>query len=142
MLPSRFVDELPPANVEATSDTGYYGGGPGMEAKSRFDEPFAGSSYTSPGWKRAQDRSNLGFKPAPPPPSDRYSGRGNVIEGRSRLVATSEPGVKASAFTLGDRVFHQKFGPGGVTAVEGNKLTVEFDKAGEKRVLDSFVERG
>ena len=39
-------------------------------------------------------------------------------------------------------MFHQKFGYGKVTTVEGNKLTVAFDKAGEKRVLDSFVERG
>jgi DNA helicase-2/ATP-dependent DNA helicase PcrA len=141
-LPSRFVDEMPPANVEAQSDTGYYGGGPGMEAKatSRFDDAFTQSSYTSPGWKRAQDRSSTGFRPSNPPPSDRVGGR--VIEGQGRLVATSEPGAKPSAYARGDRVFHIKFGPGAVTAVEGNKLTVAFDKAGEKRVLDSFVERG
>ncbi len=46
-----------------------------------------------------------------------------------------------SLFTLGDRVFHQKFGNGNVTAIDGNKLTIAFDKAGEKRVVDSFVER-
>jgi DNA helicase-2/ATP-dependent DNA helicase PcrA len=45
-------------------------------------------------------------------------------------------------FDVGDRVFHQKFGYGRVTFVEGNKLTVDFEKAGEKRVIDSFVERG
>ena len=47
----------------------------------------------------------------------------------------------ASLFAVGDRVFHQKFGNGNVTAVDGNKLTIKFDKAGEKRVVDSFVER-
>ena len=139
------MDELPPANVEASSDTGYYGGGPGMqEAKSRFDDvsSFAGSSYTSPGWRRAQDRMGAGgFAPSRPPPSDRMGRRGTVIEGEGRLIATSDPSASASAYTRGDRVFHQKFGPGHVTAVEGNKLTVAFDKAGEKRVLDSFVER-
>ena len=46
-----------------------------------------------------------------------------------------------SAFAVGERVFHQKFGNGNVTAVDGNKLTIAFDKAGEKRVVDSFVER-
>ena len=46
-----------------------------------------------------------------------------------------------SAFAVGERVFHQKFGNGNVTAVDGNKLTIRFDKAGEKRVVDSFVER-
>jgi DNA helicase-2/ATP-dependent DNA helicase PcrA len=60
-----------------------------------------------------------------------------TIEGE--LVAKSTGTI--SAFTLGDRVFHQKFGNGNVTAVDGNKLTIQFDRAGEKRVVDSFVER-
>jgi len=141
-LPSRFVDELPPANVEPSSETGYYGGGPGMqEAKSRFDEPssnFGGSSYTSPGWQRAQAKSGFGGAVAP---SDRFS-RKPAIEGDGRLIATSAPGAGVSAYKRGDRVLHQKFGPGTVTGVEGSKLTVEFNHAGEKRVLDSFVTRG
>jgi DNA helicase-2/ATP-dependent DNA helicase PcrA len=60
-----------------------------------------------------------------------------TIEGE--LIAKSTGTI--SAFTLGDRVFHQKFGNGNVTAIDGNKLTIQFDKAGEKRVVDSFVER-
>ena len=60
-----------------------------------------------------------------------------TIEGE--LVAKSTGTV--SSFTVGDRVFHQKFGNGNVVAVDGNKLTIAFDKAGEKRVVDSFVER-
>jgi DNA helicase-2/ATP-dependent DNA helicase PcrA len=42
-------------------------------------------------------------------------------------------------FGVGDRVFHQKFGYGHVTAINDNKLAISFDKAGEKKVLDSFV---
>ena len=60
-----------------------------------------------------------------------------TIEGE--LVAKSTGTV--SAFTVGDRVFHQKFGNGNVVNIDGNKLTIQFDKAGEKRVVDSFVER-
>ncbi len=45
-----------------------------------------------------------------------------------------------SAYSVGQRVFHTKFGPGEVAAVDGNKLTVDFDKAGRKMVLDSFVQ--
>jgi len=60
-----------------------------------------------------------------------------TIEGE--LVAKSTGTV--SIFTLGDRVFHQKFGNGNVTHIDGNKLTIQFDRAGEKRVVDSFVER-
>ena len=131
-LPSRFVDELPLANVEASSETGYYGGGPGMQQQgSRWDEsPSFGSGYSSPGWKRAQERGYHGTHP----------GRTQVIEGEGGLVAVSEPSA-AGAYERGDRVFHIKFGYGKVTAIEGNKLTVAFDHAGEKKVIDSFVER-
>ncbi len=131
-LPSRFVDELPLANVEAASETGYYGGGPGLrETASRWDETHYGSGYDSPGWKRAHSR---GYAGGP-------TGRSAAIEGEGRLVAISDPAV-ASAYARGDRVFHQKFGYGAVTAVEGNKLTVAFEHAGEKRVIDSFLQRG
>ncbi len=132
-LPSRFVDELPLANVEASSETGYYGGGPGMQQHgSRWDEsPSFGAGYSSPGWKRAQAASYKGSHP----------GRQQVIEGEGRLVAVSEPNA-SGAYKRGDRVFHQKFGYGSVTGVEGNKLSVSFDKAGDKKVIDSFVEKG
>ena len=46
-----------------------------------------------------------------------------------------------ASFAEGERVFHQKFGYGRITRIEGNKLTIDFEKAGEKRVIDSFVER-
>ena len=130
-LPSRFVDELPLASVEASSETGYYGGGPGMaQHGSRWDEtPAFGSGYASPGWQRAQARGYQGSHP----------GRQTVIEGEGKLVAESSA---TSAYAKGDRVFHQKFGYGAVTAVEGNKLSVAFEKSGDKKVIDSFVERG
>jgi DNA helicase-2/ATP-dependent DNA helicase PcrA len=130
-LPSRFVDELPLANVEASSETGYYGGGPGMQQHgSRWDEsPSFGAGYSSPGWRRAQEAGYRGSHP----------GRQAAIEGEGRLVATSAD--TSSEFARGDRVFHMKFGYGAVTNVEGNKLTVAFEKAGEKKVIDSFVEK-
>ena len=142
-LPSRFVDELPLEHVQARSETGYYGGGPGMqEAKSRWDEqPTFGSGYTSPGWRRAQERTAAYVPPAGV--SRGFGGsRSQVIEGEGKLVATSDPSAAGSAYRRGDRVFHQKFGYGLVRTVEGNKLTVAFDKAGEKKVIDSFVDKG
>ena len=135
-LPSRFIDELPIAHVEAASETGYYGGGPGMQqAASRWEESsFGGAGYTSPGWQRAQQRTaaRSGY-------SEPSRTRTQPIEGEGRLVAISEPA--ASSYKRGERVFHIKFGYGQVVGVEGNKLTVAFDKAGEKKVIDSFVER-
>jgi DNA helicase-2/ATP-dependent DNA helicase PcrA len=131
-IPSRFVDELPLANVEASSETGYYGGGPGMQQHgSRWDEaPEFGAGYSSPGWRRAQAAGYRGSHP----------GRQQVIEGEGRLVAVSATET-ASAWKRGDRVFHMKFGYGAITGIEGNKLTVAFEKAGEKKVIDSFVEK-
>ncbi len=59
-----------------------------------------------------------------------------VIEGS--LIAKSVTATP-SKFSIGDRVFHQKFGNGTVSDVEGEKLTIDFDRAGQKRVLDGFV---
>jgi DNA helicase-2/ATP-dependent DNA helicase PcrA len=145
-LPSRFVDEMPLANVEAASETGYYGGGPGMQEKvaSRWDDAqtFASAGYSSPGWRRAQAHGAANAAGTGSFGGRAYAGsgaRGPVIEGEGRLVATSEPST--SAYKRGERVFHQKFGYGLVTGVEGNKLSVAFDKAGDKKVIDTFVER-
>ncbi len=134
-LPSRFVDELPIDHVDPESETGYYGASAGLkEAKSRWDEaPSFGSGYSSPGWKRGQAFA------AARQPTDRPA-RQALIEGDGRLIATADPSA-SSGWTRGTRVFHQKFGYGLVKAVEGNKLVVAFDKAGEKKVIDTFVER-
>ncbi|WP_028350353.1 ATP-dependent helicase [Bradyrhizobium murdochi] len=152
-IPSRFLDELPSANVEITESKGGSGwGGAGGYGPSRFDnvESF-GSSYTTPGWQRAQANRNRnqggrsgqargGFEESQSSFSGGFSRnkRGPiVIEGE--LVAKSTGTV--SEFSLADRVFHQKFGYGHVVKIDGNKLTIAFEKAGEKKVVDSFVER-
>jgi DNA helicase-2/ATP-dependent DNA helicase PcrA len=120
-IPSRFIDELDPAAVEVLTPPGLYGGG--MAAASSFqDRVDRADVYNSPGWRRMAERS--GRRPASPP----QEGRGVVID------AAAEP-----AFSLGERVFHQKFGYGRVTGIEGDKLSVEFEKAGPKKVLAGFV---
>ena len=157
-IPSRFLDELPEAHVEVTESQGGFGGYGGYGA-SRFDATTAfGSNYTTPGWQRAQAKkaggfSETGSRYAAHDDSDGFDDASSPSPWRAReetprrlpltiegeLVAKSTGTV--SAFTLGDRVFHQKFGNGNVTAIDGNKLTIQFDRAGEKRVVDSFVER-
>ncbi|MBP1853527.1 ATP-dependent helicase [Rhizobium halophytocola] len=148
-MPSRFLDELPNTHVEvAESDTSYGGYGRGGYGQSRFDkaEPFQ-NSYSTPGWKRAQanktdaTRDNWGNRSGHAVERIGYgeSGpRGKTIEGE--LVAKSTSSTP-SKFSIGDRVFHLKFGNGNVAGIEGNKLTIEFDRAGQKRVLDGFVEK-
>ena len=141
-IPSRFIDELPEEHVavnEASSSYGGYGSQAvgGSYGASRFDssDPFS-NTYSTPGWNRAkarnssQARTNWGTRSGP------QTGR-RTIEGE--LVASSI-NAQTSAFEVGDRVFHLKFGNGNIVSIDGNKLTIAFDKAGEKRVLDSFVE--
>jgi DNA helicase-2/ATP-dependent DNA helicase PcrA len=126
-LPSRFITELPEEHVDTVVDEGFYGGYVGFRDNAQSSN--FGSTYDSPGWKRAQaNRAAAGATRTRPP----------TIEAQAYTVQTSDPA--SSHYALGDRVFHQKFGYGRVTAVEGNKLTVDFDKAGEKRVIDNFVQ--
>ncbi len=154
-IPSRFLDELPAHNVEVTeSKGGGNWGGAGGYGGSRFDnmESF-GSSYSTPGWQRAQQRRAQGGRgsgfdetgaaydasPRGSTSSTPRSPRRAPMTIEGELIAKST-GTQ-SDFSLGDRVFHQKFGYGAVAKVDGNKLTIDFDKAGEKKVVDSFVER-
>jgi DNA helicase-2/ATP-dependent DNA helicase PcrA len=146
-IPSRFLDELPSQNVEITESKGGSGwGGAGGYGTSRFDnvETF-GSSYSTPGWQRAQanrarngggsfDETGARYNSSS---RGSFSRKATVIEGE--LIAKST-GAN-SDFSPGDRVFHQKFGYGNVAKVDGNKLTIAFEKAGEKKVVDSFVTR-
>ena len=144
-IPSRFVDELPEAHVDVVEAKspfggayanfgGSFGGGGGRNpyGASRFDakpERFE-ASYETPGWQRAKQQWKKGGGTA---------GRTQPMLIEGEIVASSSG---TSAFAVGDRVFHDKFGYGQVAAVDGNKLTVDFDKAGQKRVVDSFVDRG
>jgi len=147
-LPSRFLDELPETHVEVAEVEQSYGGyGRGGYGQSRFDkqEPFQ-NTYSTPGWRRAQanrteaTRDNWGSRSGHAVERIGYgeSGpRARTIEGE--LVAKSTV-TEPSKFSIGDRVFHMKFGNGNIAAIEGNKLTIDFDRAGQKRVLDGFVQ--
>jgi len=154
-IPSRFLDELPAHNVEITESKGGSGwGGAGGYGPSRFDnvESF-GSSYTTPGWQRAQAnrarnsggrQGGFGFEERQSSFNSRDTG-GSSRNKRTPLVIEGELIAKStgttSDFNLDDRVFHLKFGYGHVVKIDGNKLTIAFEKAGEKKVVDSFVER-
>jgi DNA helicase-2/ATP-dependent DNA helicase PcrA len=166
-IPSRFVDELPENHVEVAEDGSSYGGYSGAGGggsfgrrnpygASRFDEQQSSFSntYATPGWQRAQQNRteatdrNWGSRSGHAVERIGYgevdsgygagagSVKGRTIEGE--LVAKSVSDTP-SAFAVGDRVFHQKFGNGNIAAIDGNKLTIDFDKAGRKKVLDGFV---
>ena len=128
IIPSRFIDEMPADHVEARSDTGIYdSSGPGFENVHTPPSPAA-SSYSSPGWKRYQANSAAGKGSRPP-----------TINAKANLIQSGNAGDTTGKWKTGDRVFHDKFGYGKVKRVDGSKLTVRFDKAGEKKVVESFL---
>nr|WP_321464222.1 UvrD-helicase domain-containing protein [uncultured Cohaesibacter sp.] len=139
-IPSRFLDELPSKHVEIEESQSTYGGygasgvGGSIYGKSRFDtsDPFE-TNYDTPGWKRAQANKASRAKTATP----KAKRASTTIEGE--LVAKSISD-SPSKYSLGERVFHLKFGYGEIKSIEGNKLTIQF-QTGQKRVLDSFVEK-
>ncbi len=129
-LPSRFIDELPDENVEHGSEAGLYGGlyrglnnGIGAQAGLRS----AGSFGASDG----EDKTSHAPRRAG------HTRDGMVIDSEAWTVAATS---QESAFGMGERVFHQKFGYGHVIAADGNKLEVEFEKSGKKKVIDSFLQ--
>jgi DNA helicase-2/ATP-dependent DNA helicase PcrA len=121
-IPSRFIDELPKEHVSVESDAGLYGataGGFGFGQGFEDAGPGRGESW-SPGLARARQR---GMR------------RDNFIEVSAKVIDSPSRG----GFRKGSRVFHQKFGYGAVANVEGDRLDIEFDKAGRKKVIASFV---
>ena len=126
-IPSRFIEELPEEHVDA--ETTMTGGASLWRANwSERDDPFANvgrAQSRGPGWQRATAAGTL--------PQNR-----KVMEAKGS--AASFAAKPRSDVSVGQRVFHQKFGYGEVKEIEGNKLEIDFEKAGSKRVLDSFVE--
>ncbi|MCW2364408.1 DNA helicase-2/ATP-dependent DNA helicase PcrA [Sphingobium sp. B10D3B] len=124
-IPSRFIGELPKETVDEENTMS--GGASLWRANwSERDDPFANvarGSGRGPGWQRAQ--SQFSREPT------------RLVEARQSAVSLGNKG--RSDVSLGTRVFHQKFGYGTVTGIEGNKLEIDFEQAGAKRVLDSFI---
>jgi DNA helicase-2/ATP-dependent DNA helicase PcrA len=130
-IPSRFIADLPAAHI--AQENSMAGGASLWRAQfSEHTDPFAHVANAQPsrtitrgpGWQRASAQP---FDPAP-----------------RRIAETTRSAASFAAkprgdIALGTRVFHEKFGYGVVTAQEGNKLEIEFETAGLKRVVDSFV---
>ena len=137
-IPSRFVGELPADHIDA--ETTMSGGESLWRANwSERADPFADvgrGTGRGPGWQRAA--GTLEAKPGGEWQSRTFSREPTrVVESRAPSVSLGNKG--RSDLSIGVRVFHQKFGYGTIAEIEGNKLEIEFEKAGRKRVMDSFV---
>ncbi len=130
-IPSRFVGELPKGHID--EHTTMAGGESLWRANwSERADPFADvarGTGRGPGWQRAAGTGST-FTPA----------ASRVREATLSAISLGNKG--RSDLALGQRVFHQKFGYGTIAEIEGNKLEVEFETAGRKRVMDSFVSLG
>ncbi len=130
---SRFLDELPPQHIEVVAEPGLglmnpqepvvdwaEGGTPGRAERRPWTAP-ALTGRAAPAVHRPQDGAR--------PPL---------------LFAAPRRGVRSGGgegFAVGDRVLHPKFGPGSIIGIDGKVLAIRFDRAGEKKVIDDFVER-
>lgn len=124
-IPSRFIAELPADHVEQESS---FSGGESLWRANwaQSADPFAHvarSTGRGPGWQRASSS----YSSAPT----------RIVEARASAISLGNKG--RSDLAIGQRVFHDKFGYGQIAEIEGNKLEIDFDQAGRKRVLDSFV---
>src|SRR4051812_3934694 len=124
-IPSRFLAELPKTHIDEESTM--TGGESLWRAQwSERADPFAHVARPSrgPGWQRA---TRSAYNPEPQ----------RIVEARASAVSLGNKG--RIDLSLGQRVFHGKFGYGTIAAIEGNKLEIDFEHAGRKKVLDSFV---
>ncbi|MCW5731206.1 MAG: ATP-binding domain-containing protein, partial [Alphaproteobacteria bacterium] len=118
-IPSRFVEELPEEHVTRLAEPGLWGSGRASERGMNETSPFGGFVYGSPWLNPSRPR------------------RGIEIEGKARRL---DEDAEAGELPVGSRIFHQKFGYGRILHSDGGKLEIEFEKAGRKKVLASFVE--
>ncbi len=123
-MPSRFIDELPEQHVDILTPSGLYSGPSdfGVNNSTLDNEASQADGYDSPGWRRLQKNKNQHSLSQP------SESKGIIID------STSNP-----IYEVNERVFHQKFGYGVVLDIEGDKLQIEFEKAGSKRVVSKFV---
>ncbi len=122
-MPSRFIEELPKQHIDLVSPTGLHG---------NTGQDFASSGSVFGGY--AGSGGDFGQRKARYRDDRRNPAGGIVIEGKASPV-----GAEPTGFAVGERVFHQKFGYGQIIDTDANKLEIAFDKAGTKKVLDSFV---
>jgi DNA helicase II / ATP-dependent DNA helicase PcrA len=120
---SRFVDELPSEHIEIVAEPGLQPGA------------ARGATFATGGWGAAIDL------PTAVPTSPWAERRRPMLIEAAPVPRRGVEIRRVGGFSVSDRVFHRKFGYGTITAVEDNKLAIHFDHAGDKKVMDAYVER-
>ena len=122
-LPSRFIDELPQADIEVLTPPGLQGGGlsaaPPRPATGNEIRAGQSDSHDSPGWRRMQARIHSPSQP--------------------RRAPIQIDHDAAAGFAVGARVQHARFGTGTIIGIAEDTLTVQFD-SGFKTVKAPYVQ--
>ena len=128
-IPSRFVQELPPENIIENMEQGM---GLGRVTAARLGDASGTNGFGANGGYGAGDYSAGGYG----------AGWRRMAARRAEPADGNwEPANNKTEFTIGDRVFHQKFGMGNILTIDGDKLLIAFDKAGHKKVVSGFVSK-
>ncbi len=133
-LPSRFINELPPANIEICNMAAAYFGAAGGYGGSWAEQHRSSSNW----YNRSRQTEENVIRD-----SDRFSYVRDEDDGWSGSVWRAKQKARnaASATPVGSRVFHETFGYGKVLKIEGNKLEIWFDQAGHKKLLKDYVRK-
>lgn len=133
-LPSRFINELPPANIEICNMAAAYFGAAGGYGGSWAEQHRSSSNW----YNRSRQTEENVIRD-----SDRFSYVRDEDDGWSGSVWRAKQKARnaASATPVGSRVFHETFGYGKVLKIEGNKLEIWFDQAGHKKLLKDYVKK-
>ena len=133
-LPSRFINELPPANIEICNMAAAYFGAAGNYGGSWAEQHRSSSNW----YNRSRQTEENVIRD-----SDRFSYVRDEDDGWSGSVWRAKQKARnaASATPVGSRVFHETFGYGKVLKIEGNKLEIWFDQAGHKKLLKDYVRK-
>ena len=119
-IPSRFIGELPKQNLNENIE-GNLGATASSYNQFEFEDVPKNNSY-GPGFFRAKQNKISSINQY-----QSFKNKQNVLN-------------KNDTYIKGQRVFHQKFGMGNIISFEGDKLNIAFDKAGEKKVISSYIE--
>ena len=114
--PSRFLGEIPGECVEASG--------------------VGSSGFSGTGWeKRGDRRGSFGHGTGEGRREGRVFGSGAPLGGAARPGGGKKPVEPTETFSVGDSVDHKAFGRGRVTAVNGDQLSIRFERTGETKKL-------
>lgn len=137
-LPSRFINELPPKNIDIQNNAASCFSGSGYNKFGGGHNNSGGNYYGGKSWyNKSQNHSKVVQD------SERFSYESDDFGWNSQQIyqAKQKAVNQASETPVGTKVFHETFGYGKVLNIVGNKLEIWFDEYGHKKILKDYVKK-